>query len=146
MTSTLSVPAPMNTQRNLAENGTFFKQMWNNYKKASGLNTKTDEVRKVTLQVVMGLECFHVLQNLNLTQMKLARSVTVVNALNDYFVPKTNVNYERYKFKTRNQAHHQTIDEYVTALRYLVATYEFGNLKDDLTRDRIVLEIYDENF
>ena len=65
--------------------------MWNNYEIASGLDSKTDEVRKATLQVVMGQECFSVLQNLNLTQAQLASSVTIVNALNDYFLPKTNV-------------------------------------------------------
>ena len=145
MTSTLPVPAPMCKQGNLAENWRFFKQMWNNYEIASGLDTKTDEVRKATLQVVMGQECFSVLQNLNLTQAQLASSVTIVNALNDYFLPKTNVIYERYKFNTRNQAHHKTIDEYVSALRHLVASCELGNLKDDLIRDRIVLGIYDDN-
>ena len=58
MTSTLPVPAPTCMQGNLAENWKFFKQMWNNYEIASGLDTKTDEVRKATLQVVMGQECF----------------------------------------------------------------------------------------
>ena len=121
--------------------------MWNNYEIASGLDTKPDEVRKATLQVVMGQKCFRVLQNLYLTQaqLALASSVTIVNALNEYFLPKTNVTYERHKFNTRNQAHHERINEYVSALRHLVATCEFGNLKDDLIRYRIVLEIYDDN-
>ena len=88
------------------------------------MDTKTDEVRKATLQGVMAQEYFRVLQNLNLTLAQLASSVTIVNALNDYFLPKTNVIYERYKFNTRNQAHHETIDEYVLALRHLVATCE----------------------
>ena len=135
MTSTFPVPAPMCMQGNLAENWKFFKQMWNNYEIASGLDTKTDEVRKATLQVVMGQECFRVLQNLNLPQAQLASSVTIVNALNDYFLPKTNVIYKRYKFNMRNQAHHETIDEYVSALRHLVASCELDNLKDDLIRD-----------
>ena len=121
--------------------------MWNNYELASGLDTKPDEVRKGTLQVVMGQKCFRVLQNLNLTQaqLALASSVTVVNALNEYFLPKTNVTYERHKFNTRNQARHETIDEYVSALRHLLATCEFDNLKDNFIRYRIVLEIYDDN-
>ena len=135
MTSTLPVPAPMSMQGNLAENWKFFKQMWNNYEIASGLDTKTNEVRKATLQVVMEQECFRVIQNLNLTQAQLACSATIVNALNDCFLSKTNVTHERYKFNTRNQAHHETIDEYVSALRHLVATCEFGNLKYDLIRD-----------
>ena len=128
MTSTLPEPAPMCMQGNLAENWKFFKQMWNNYEIASGLDTKTDEVRKATLQVVMGQECFCVLQNLNLTQAQLASSVTIVNTLNNYFLPKTNVIYVRYKFNTHKQAHHETMDEYVSALRHLVAFCELGVL------------------
>ena len=87
-------------QGNLAENWKFFKQMRNNYEIASGLDITTDEVRKVTLQVVIGQECFRVLQNLNVMQAQLASSITTVDALNDYFHPKTNVTYERYKFST----------------------------------------------
>ena len=76
-----------------------FQQMSNNYGIASGLETK---INKVTLQVVKGQECFRVFQNLNLTQAQRADDVTIVNVLNDYFVPKTNVTYERYKFSTGN--------------------------------------------
>ena len=94
----------------------------------------------------MGQECFSVLQNLNLTQAQLASYVAIVNALNDYFLPKTSVIYERYKFNTRNQeANHKTINKYVSGLRHLAASCELRNLKDDLIRDRIVLEVYDNN-
>ena len=48
------MPAPLCMQGNLAGNWKFFKQMWNNHEIASGLDTKTDEVRKTALQVVMG--------------------------------------------------------------------------------------------
>ena len=119
--------------------------MWNSYEIASGLDIIPDEVRKATLQVVMGQECFSVLQSLNLTQAKLACSVAIVSALNEYFLPKTNVIYKLYKFNTRNQVHHETIDEYVSALRHFVASCELGNLKDDLIHDQIVLDIYDNN-
>ena len=47
--------------------------------------------------------------------------------------------YERYVFGTCSQKPGQTIDEYVAELRKLAATCEYGQLKDELLRDRIVL-------
>ena len=65
MASTIPTPTPMKMQGNLAKNWDFFKQMWFNYEIASGLIEKSAEVRKATLKVVMGQECFRVLQQLN---------------------------------------------------------------------------------
>ena len=53
--------------------------------------------------------------------------------------------YERHKFNTRDQAADESLDEYVTNLRRLAASCEFGNVKDQLIRDRIVLGICDDN-
>ena len=51
---------------------------------------------------------------------------------------KTNIIYERYKFNNRSQEQTESIDTYITTLRALAKTCEFGTLKDDLIRDRIV--------
>ena len=53
-------------------------------------------------------------------------------------IGKTNIIYERYKFNNRSQEQTESIDTYVTALRALAETCEFGTLKDHLIRDRIV--------
>ena len=81
--------------------------MWNNYEIVLGLILKQVKCEKGYYKLSW--------QNLNLTQAQLASSVTIVNALNDYFLPKTYVTCERYKFNTRNQALHKRIDEYVSA-------------------------------
>ena len=46
--------------------------------------------------------------------------------------------YERYKFNNRNQDLNESIDTYASALRALASTCDFGELKDQLIRDRIV--------
>ena len=119
--------------------------MWSNYEIALGLIEKSAEVRKATLKVVMGQECFRVLQQLNLTDEQQNSSATIINRLNDYFVPKTNIIYERFKFNTCNQSINESLDEFVANLKHLAATCEFGNLRDELTRDRIVWGIHDNN-
>lgn len=52
--------------------------------------------------------------------------------------PKVNETVERYRFFARNQGPNETIDKYVTDLRMLASTCNFGGLQDSLIRDRIV--------
>ena len=52
--------------------------------------------------------------------------------------PKLNETVERYKFFVRDQGQDENIDRYVTDLRVLASTCNFGDIKDSLIRDRIV--------
>ena len=57
----------------------------------------------------------------------------------------TNVIFERYTFNQRTQAKGETFDSFLTSLRQLSSSCEYGVLQDDLIRDRIVCGIHDEN-
>ena len=52
--------------------------------------------------------------------------------------PLTNVIIERHKFNTRFQEASEPVQNFITALKILADTCEFGTLKDSLIRDRIV--------
>ena len=58
-----------------------------------------------------------------------------------YCVGETNITYERYKFNNRNQDLNESIDTYASALHTLAFTCDFGELKDQLIRDKIVCGI-----
>ena len=62
---------------------------------------------------------------------------------NGYFAPKKNVVFERYRFNSRVQQTDESVDSFVTALYTLAETCEFGELKEDLIRDRVVIGIRD---
>ena len=49
-------------------------------------------------------------------------------------VGKTNIIYERYCFNNRKQESGKSFDMYLTALRTLAKTCNFGSLKDELNR------------
>ena len=68
----------------------------------------------------------------------------ILSKLEEYFKPKRNVIYERYIFHTTQQEPNETISEYVTKLRRLAASCDFGTLKEDMIRDRIVIGTSDE--
>ena len=55
--------------------------------------------------------------------------------------PKKSVSCQRYKFFSRAQESGKSIDQYVTILRKLCETCEFGTLKKSLVKDRIVLGV-----
>ena len=52
--------------------------------------------------------------------------------------PKRNLVVERHRFLTREQLPGESVDQYVTELRTLAASCEWGDLKDDLICSRIV--------
>ncbi|KAJ8047991.1 hypothetical protein HOLleu_00134 [Holothuria leucospilota] len=63
-----------------------------------------------------------------------------------YCTPCKNIAYERHNFFSRIQQEGETIDRYVTDLRNLSTTCEFGDLKDILIRDKIVCGVRSDSF
>lgn len=59
-------------------------------------------------------------------------------------MPAKNVTYERHMFFSRDLKTNETIDEYVTALRELCSTCEFGTLTDSLIKDKLLQGIKDK--
>ena len=60
-----------------------------------------------------------------------------------YFLPRLNVTYERHQFFTRSQLSEETIEQYVTELRKLEKTCEFGVIGESLIRDRLICGVQD---
>ena len=62
----------------------------------------------------------------------------MITKFDDHCNPSVNEIVERCRFFTRNQGTSENIDSYVTELRLLARTCNFGTLRDSLIRDRIV--------
>jgi len=136
--SYLFVPIAMNMKGDVASNWKFFKEQWQNYEVASGLAQKEANVRLATLTVVTDKDCYEILQRLPDSESKTMVEETLT-ALEQYFIPKRNVTYERFVFNNCHQGTRETVDEYVTKLHSLNSTCEFGALTDDLISDRLLL-------
>lgn len=61
-----------------------------------------------------------------------------------FFNPKRNVIYERYKFNARIQVEGERFDEFITELYKLAENCEYGALKEELIRDRVIIGIKDK--
>ncbi|KAJ8044320.1 hypothetical protein HOLleu_07045 [Holothuria leucospilota] len=136
MESIIPVPAAMDMEGDLPQKG-----QWENYCIATKLNEKEEKIRVATLLSVMGKECFRLFQNLDMPEENRKKEDQIKEALQKYFEPTRNVIYERYKFNTADQLPNEGIDEYVTRLRHLSKSCDFGALTDDLIRDRIVFKL-----
>ena len=57
------------------------------------------------------------------------------------FVGRTNVIFERARFNKRIQGDQESVIDFIESLYQLAETCQFGALKDELIRDRIVIGI-----
>lgn len=138
-------PAPMKLSGNWSTNWDIFRAEFEDYCMAVDLTQASAEVQAATLRSVMGPECRHVYKhNLELTAAESNDVKKVLDKLEEYFHQSKNVIYERYVFGCCKQEEGETIDTFVTRLREKAASCEYGALRDDLIRDKLVLGIANE--
>ena len=62
-----------------------------------------------------------------------------------FFKVLRNVIFERAKFNRRAQQRGEPVEQFITALYHLAETCEYGALRDEMLRDRIVVGIADSS-
>ena len=128
----------------LTSNWEFFTQQWQDCEVATSLDLKSQSIRLATFRSVMGKECLDIFLNLNCGTEELTIN-SAHKALEDYFLPKKNVVYERYVFNSCFQAPEESIDCYANRLRKLASSCQFGALTEEMIRNRLVFSIQDKS-
>ncbi|KAJ8406532.1 hypothetical protein AAFF_G00301060 [Aldrovandia affinis] len=127
-------------------NWDIFRAEYEDYVLVTGTAEKDKKIQAATLRSVMGSECRHVYRyNLNLSVAGTGDPTVILDELEKYFKPAKNTIYERYVFRSCKQEEGESIDNFVTRLRERAATCEYGQLKDEMIRDKIVLGIANES-
>jgi len=85
------------------------------------------------------------LYSINLTNEEVENYNVVVARFNTYFNVRTNVIYERAVFNRLNQNDSDSVDDFITRLYSQVDKCRYGNLRDEMLRDRIVVGIKDKS-
>ena len=80
---------------------------------------------------------------LTLTEQQRTKYADVKAGLDGYFVKKRNVIFERAKFNQRRQTRDEPVETFITALYSLAEHCEFGALREELIRDRLVVGLRD---
>ena len=92
----------------------------------------------------MGSESDDLVQSLDIAEGDQKKYDVVKKKLEDFFIIKRNVIFERAKFNLRSQQEGETVDVFITNLFNLAEHCNFGVLREELIRDRIVVGIRDK--
>lgn len=145
----IPLPSKLELSGNLATNWKKFHRAWNNYEIAARLKDPehpdvNKSLRTATLLTCIGSDALDVYDGLDFESVEQKNDIDVVlQKLQSYCIGETNEIYERYKFNKRDQELNESLDAYVTAVRTLAKTCNFGTLEDSLIRDRIVIGVKD---
>lgn len=71
---------------------------------------------------------------------------TLLQKLDDHFNPPKIEAQERYKFWNSKKKNNESIESFINDLKEKAKTCNFGNLTESLIRDKVILDIKDENF
>ena len=136
--ATYEIPTPEQTNccGDLPTNWKMFREAYEDCLVATGLDKKDKKIQVATLKTLMGTECKKILKRLQLTEADMEDPQTILDALQEHFVPVRNI---LYIFHNTEQQAHETIDQYLIKLRRLAEPCQFGNLEDEMVRDRLVL-------
>lgn len=61
----------------------------------------------------------------------------------DYFIPRRNIMFKRFKFNSQVQQQDELVDAFIPDVHAKADQCAFGNFKDELIHDRIVVAILD---
>ena len=141
-TLTLQPPAPFDFSK--PDDWPKWIKRFEQYRVASGLS-KDSETRQVsTLLYCLGDEAEDVLSSTNISEEDKANYSKVLEKLNGFFKVRKNVILERAKFNRRYQLPGESAEQYITTLYRLVENCQYGELAQEMIRDRLVVGISDK--
>ncbi|XP_067648032.1 uncharacterized protein [Eurosta solidaginis] len=143
METSMKVPLPLSFDGNVKEKWNKWKQKFDLYMKATGLDKKEEERKVAVFLHVIGDDALEKFNTFGLSEADSKKLEAVTKSFENYCSPKANETVERHLFFTRVQQSGENFTNYLTDLKTLSATCGFGNLKDSLIKDRIVCGIRD---
>ena len=103
-----------------------------------------DEQRQVsTLLYCLGEEAEDILNTTNISEEDRKKYGKIIEQFDTYFKVKTNVIYEHACFNKRSQLPDEPVDHFITEIHTLAESCEFGEMKQALIRDRLIVGIWD---
>jgi len=91
----------------------------------------------------MGDAAEDILRSFKLSDEQSKSYETVLAKFQGYFVKKRNVIFERAKFNQRRQLEGESVDDFITSLHSLSEYCNYGELREEMIRDRIVVGLRD---
>ena len=106
------------------------------------LDGKSAEYKRKTLLYLVGEKGREIYRTLPIAEEEKDRTVDIIiQAFDNFCLPRENETLERYHFNRRSQLEGENFEQFLTSLRTLASTCNFGDLENSLLRDRIVCGI-----
>ena len=141
MASNLQLKPPDNFDFSKPDTWLKWKKRFEQFRVASGLKDESDPRQVGTLLYCMGEEAESILCSTDITADDKEKYDLVIVKFDAFFQVRKNVIFERAKFNRRVQLEGESAEQFITSLYALVETCEYGTLKDEMIRDRIVVGI-----
>ena len=139
------LPGPLDLPGNKAENWKRYLEDFDIYLVSSEKEGKKDNVKIALLLNCGGRGLVDIFNTLSFEGPEdKTKYKYVVAKLSAYFELKQYITYERYIFFIRVQKVDESIDDYVTDLKIKARNCNFGDLKDEMIRDKIICGITSE--
>lgn len=134
---------PMSLDGNLAVNWKKWLQLFNIFMKASGLSDDADDRKVAVLLHFIGEKVLDIFNTFNLN-VDTVKYNTVIQKFENYFVPKTNITYESYKFFTRKQKDGESLEDFLTDLVNKSKSCDFKDLCDRIVKDIFICNLHEK--
>ena len=111
------------------------------FRVASGLSSRDGEIQVNTLIYAMGDQADDIFRSFTLSEEERKSYSVVKEKFDRHFIQRHNVIFERTRFNRRKQEEGESAETFITALFSLAEHCGYGNLHDEMIRDRIVVGI-----
>ncbi len=131
-------PPSMCWTGNLSAAWNEFMQRFRLYITATGAENKASKVKASLLLTVLGEKGLDIYNTFKLEEGHEYNFEEIIDKFQEYCKPRTNITFQRYLFNTYKRPRDFSFLRYVTALRKLSESCDFGDAKDSLIRDHII--------
>ena len=120
-----------------------WKKRFQQYRSTSGLAAESATRQLNTLLYCLGEEADSVLACTNISAANRKKYDRVMEKFDAYFDVRRNTIFERARFNRRCQREGESVEQYITELYNLAELCAYGELKEEMLRDRLVVGIRD---
>ena len=120
-----------------------WKRRFEQFRSAAGLQDDSAAKQVNTLLYCLGEEAESVLISTNITEEERKDYSKVIEKFDSFFKVRRNVIFERTRFNRRSQLPGEPVEQYIVELYNLAEHCNYGDLKSEMIRDRLVVGIQD---
>ena len=118
-----------------------WKRRFEQFQSASGLAAEGEPRQVSTILYCLGEDADDVLTSTSISEADRKKYDSVMAKFDAFFKVRKNIIFERARFNQRSQLDGESAEQYITALYRLINFCEYGALKEEMLRDRIVVGI-----